>query len=97
MRYQGEEVVTADAEYLWGLTPRWSLVFFGGVGKTFSISEFEVQGETVAAGGIGFRYYDSLCVRMGVMGISLPNTIINQIAKPAFAHLIDKSPRQVAG
>jgi hypothetical protein len=56
MRYQGEEVVTAEAEYLWGLTPRWSLVFFGGVGKTFPISEFEVQGETVAAGGMGFRY-----------------------------------------
>lgn len=39
-----------------GLTPRWSLVFFGGVGKTFPISEFEVQGEAVAAGGMGFRY-----------------------------------------
>jgi hypothetical protein len=56
MRYQGEDVVTAEAEYLWGVTPRWSLVFFGGVGKTTSISEFAVQGETVAAGGLGFRY-----------------------------------------
>lgn len=56
MRYQGEGVVTAEAEYLWGLTPRWSLVFFGGVGETSAISEIEVQGETVVAGGLGFRY-----------------------------------------
>lgn len=56
MRYQGEEVITAKAEYLWGITPRWSMVFFGGVGKTYAIDEFEVEGDTVAAGGLGFRY-----------------------------------------
>lgn len=56
MRYQGEEVVTVEAEYLWGLTPRFSLVFFGGVGSTSSVSEIGVQGDTVAAGGLGFRY-----------------------------------------
>ncbi len=31
-------------------------MFFGGAGKTSAISETEVQGETVAAGGLGFRY-----------------------------------------
>jgi hypothetical protein len=56
MRYQGEEVVTVEAEYLWGLTPRFSLVFFGGVGNTSTISEIKVPGDTVAAGGLGFRY-----------------------------------------
>ena len=56
MRYQGKDVITAEAEYLWGITPRWTLVFFGGVGKTSAISEFGGEGETVGAGGMGFRY-----------------------------------------
>ncbi len=56
MRYQGKDVLTGEAEYLWGFTPRWSLVFFGGVGTTSAISEFGGEGKTVAAGGLGFRY-----------------------------------------
>lgn len=56
MRYQGKSVGVAELEYLWGVTPRWSLVFFGGVGKTTEINRFRGEGETVAAGGIGFRY-----------------------------------------
>jgi len=56
MRYQGQEVITGEAEYLWGITPRWTLVFFGGVAKTTSISTFDGAGQTVAAGGLGFRY-----------------------------------------
>ena len=27
MRYQGETVVTAEAEFLWGFTPRWTIAF----------------------------------------------------------------------
>ncbi|MFC1720269.1 BamA/TamA family outer membrane protein [Pseudomonadota bacterium] len=56
MRYQGKAVVTGEAEYLWGLTPRWSLVFFGGIGKTSSISRLKDSGQTIGAGGLGFRY-----------------------------------------
>ncbi len=56
MRYQGESALVAEAEYLWGMTPRWSLVFFGGVGKTTTINEFRGEGQTVGAGGLGFRY-----------------------------------------
>jgi len=56
MRYQGKSVMVAEAEYLWGVTPRWSLVFFGGAGKTTSINRFRGEGQTVAAGGLGFRY-----------------------------------------
>ena len=56
MRYQGEDVIIGEAEYLWGFTPRWSLVIFGGVGKTSSINEFGESGQTVGAGGLGFRY-----------------------------------------
>jgi hypothetical protein len=56
LRYQGEDVVTAEVEYLWGITPRWTLALFGGVGKTSAIGLFGNDGETVGAGGIGFRY-----------------------------------------
>lgn len=56
MRYQGESVVTAEAEYLWGFTPRWSLALFGGVGTTTSINRLRGEGQTVGAGGLGFRY-----------------------------------------
>ena len=56
MRYQGDNVITGEAEYLWGLTPRWSLVFFGGVGHAASINRFKETSQTVGAGGLGFRY-----------------------------------------
>ena len=58
MRYQGKDVLTGEAEYLWGITPRWSLVLFGGVGSTSRINKLGAggEGETVAAGGVGFRY-----------------------------------------
>jgi len=56
MRYQGRDVVTGEAEYLWGVTPRWTVVFFGGVGRTSAISEFLGESQTVGAGGLGFRY-----------------------------------------
>ena len=56
MRYQGQEVVVGEAEYLWGFTPRWSLVLFGGVGHTTAIKDLDGESRTVAAGGLGFRY-----------------------------------------
>jgi hemolysin activation/secretion protein len=56
MRYQGESVVTAEVEYLWGFTPRWSLVLFAGAGKTTDINALLGEGRTVGAGGVGFRY-----------------------------------------
>ena len=56
MRYQGKDAVTVEAEYLWGITPRWTLVFFAGAGKTSYIRDFGVEDETVGAGGTGFRY-----------------------------------------
>jgi len=56
MRYQGENVVTGEAEYLWGFTPRWSMVFFAGLGRTSTIQVFGESSNTVGAGGLGFRY-----------------------------------------
>lgn len=55
-RYQGEEVVTAEVEYLWGLTSRWTVAIFAGAAKTTTVEEFSAKGETVASGGAGFRY-----------------------------------------
>jgi hypothetical protein len=56
LRYQGEEVITVEAEYLWGVTPRWTIALFAGAGKTTAVDVFGANGETVAAGGAGFRY-----------------------------------------
>ena len=56
LRYQGEDVLTAEVEYLWGLMPRWTIAIFGGAGKTTTVDAFSAEGETVAAGGVGFRY-----------------------------------------
>ena len=56
MRYQGKDVVLGEVEYLWGLTPRWSLVFFGGAGHTTAIDDLDGESRTVGAGGMGFRY-----------------------------------------
>ena len=49
-------MVIGGAEYLWGITPRWSVVFFGGIGHTTSIKELEVDNRTMAADGLGFRH-----------------------------------------
>jgi len=56
MRYQGQEAFVGEAEYLWGFTPRWSLVLFGGVGYTTAIKDLDGESRTVAAGGLGIRY-----------------------------------------
>lgn len=56
MRYQGKSVLVGEAEYLWGVTPRWTVVFFAGAGRTSSIEQFNDSSRTVAAGGLGFRY-----------------------------------------
>lgn len=56
LRYQGEDVIVGEAEYLWGLTPRWSLVLFAGAGRISSVERFDEKSQTVGAGGLGFRY-----------------------------------------
>jgi len=56
MRYQGESAMVGEAEYLWGVTPRWTLVFFAGIGRTTAVHKFSGESKTVGAGGLGFRY-----------------------------------------
>ena len=66
MRYQGQEVVTTEVEYLWGLTPRWTVNFFAGAGRTTAVDTFATTDDTVAAGGVGFRYRIARKLRMQV-------------------------------
>ena len=56
MRYQGENVLVTEIETRWNLNERWSLVFFGGVGRTAdSLGDFS-DSKDRWAGGTGFRY-----------------------------------------
>ena len=56
MRYQGKYALATDVETRWDVNDRWSLVFFGGVGRTAdSMSDFS-DSEDRWAGGAGFRY-----------------------------------------
>jgi len=57
MRYQGDHVVTTEAELRWDVTHRWSLVGFAGTGWTArgDLPELGENGNH-PAGGVGFRY-----------------------------------------
>jgi hypothetical protein len=56
MRYQGENVLVTELETRWNVNDRWSLVFFGGLGRTAdSLGSFS-DGEDRWAGGTGLRY-----------------------------------------
>lgn len=57
MRYQGDHVITTEAELRWDVTQRWSLIGFAGAGWTANgdVSDFS-NSDTYPAGGFGFRY-----------------------------------------
>ncbi len=56
MRYQGENILVTEIETRWNINERWSMVFFGGVGRTAdSLDDFS-DSEDRWAGGTGFRY-----------------------------------------
>ncbi len=57
IRYQGQNVLSSEAELAWQLSKRWSLLAFGGVGATNAGSRriFKDSG-LIAAGGAGVRY-----------------------------------------
>jgi len=57
MRYQGETVTVAEAEFRWNFTTRWSLILFGGAGKAQSIDAIDAEDDTVFSKGVGFRYF----------------------------------------
>ena len=57
IRYQGQNVLSSEAELAWQMNQRWSLLAFGGVGATDAGSRriFKDSG-LIAAGGAGIRY-----------------------------------------
>jgi hypothetical protein len=56
MRYQGKYTALAETEWRWDFTGRWSLDFFGGVGRTAPRRGDFSDGETAWNAGGGFRY-----------------------------------------
>ena len=56
MRYQDQQTLVGEAELRWDMTSRWALLGFGGVGKAYGQRSDWSEAESVAAGGVGFRY-----------------------------------------
>jgi hemolysin activation/secretion protein len=56
MRYQGDSAASVEAELRWQFSGRWSLVGFGGAGSTRTSRETFSATQSVASGGVGFRY-----------------------------------------
>ena len=56
MRYQGDQMGSLQAEVRWQFSGRWSVVAFGGAGRTRTEREAFVAMQDVASGGVGFRY-----------------------------------------
>jgi outer membrane translocation and assembly module TamA len=56
MRYQGDQMASVEIEARWPLAPRWSVVAFGGGGKTWTRRGDLSVSQDVASGGGGLRY-----------------------------------------
>jgi outer membrane protein assembly factor BamA len=64
MRYQGEEVAQIEAELRWQFWRRFSLVGFAGAGVAWNDLQRGRSSQTIATGGVGFRY--ELARRYGI-------------------------------
>ena len=56
MRYQGETVGVAEAELGWNFTSRWTVLGFGGAGRTTGLIDND-KITTVYSKGVGLRYF----------------------------------------
>jgi hypothetical protein len=56
MRYQGDQMASAEFESRWQFYGRWSVVAFGGVGTTRTNRDGFFATQNVGSGGFGFRY-----------------------------------------
>ncbi|GMR16192.1 MAG: hypothetical protein BMS9Abin31_0504 [Gammaproteobacteria bacterium] len=56
MRYQGKSVGVAEAELGWKFTNRWTVLGFGGAGRTRGIVNNN-KNTTVYSKGAGLRYF----------------------------------------
>lgn len=56
VRYQGDEAASIEVEARWQLYGRWSVVGFGGAGRTWTSTRTGSLTQDVGSGGAGFRY-----------------------------------------
>ncbi len=56
VRYQGDETVSLELEVRWQFQGRWSVVAFGGAGRSWSRGQAVSFTQGIGAGGAGFRY-----------------------------------------
>ena len=56
LRYQGENVVTAEVQGTWSVHPRWQLLGFAGAGQATQDRDNLGDADTHVAYGAGFRY-----------------------------------------
>jgi hypothetical protein len=64
MRYQGDSAVSVDGEVRWNAWKRWWVIAFAGQGWTDDAPGLSKEGDSVHAGGFGFRYL--LARRLGL-------------------------------
>lgn len=70
VRYQGDEAGSIEIEARWQFHGRWSIVAFGGAGRTWTRSRGTSSTQDVGSGGAGFRY--ELARRFGLhVGIDI--------------------------
>jgi hypothetical protein len=69
-KFQDSNQLTAEAEIRWNVTPRWSVLGFGGVGKAYGHLHTFNDAPTAFGFGTGFRYL--IARKLGVtMGIDV--------------------------
>ncbi len=62
MAVQGEHIASSELELVYGVTHRWDILAFGGVGKAFGTNQFNTADQSFSdskdnyTGGMGFRY-----------------------------------------
>lgn len=56
VRYQGDQAASVEIEARWQFHGRWSVVAFGGAGRTWSTLGERSAMQDAGAGGMGFRY-----------------------------------------
>lgn len=66
LRFQGDTAASLETEVRWQVDPRWSVLGFVGVGRTWSDIRFIGSDDAVWAGGAGFRYL--LARKLGLRG-----------------------------
>lgn len=56
VRYQGDQAASIEVEARWQFYGRWSIVAFGGAGKTWTDNNNRSFTQDVGSGGLGVRY-----------------------------------------